>query len=473
LGVGAVVFSDSAFIFFFLPPVLLVYFGLLRGRSARNVFLTLVSLFFYAWGEPWFVFVMLASIAFNWLCALQIDKHRKDRWAKRWLALSVIGNLGLLSVFKYLMFILENLNWAFGLSLPVPRIILPIGISFFTFQAMSYVIDVYREDGKVQKHFMNVCLYIALFPQLIAGPIVRYQTIADEIDGRVENMDDFLSGTRRFIVGLGKKVILANSLALVVDNAFARAPDSLSSGAAWLGAIAYLWQVYYDFSGYSDMAIGLGRMFGFHFLENFDYPMISRSVTEFWRRWHISLGSWFRDYLFIPLGGSRVKSVWRLLFNMFVVWSLTGLWHGAYWKYLFWGIGFFVLLAFERLTGLSKRLDKRPAGILYMMITVITITVMIRADDMSYAARFIGAMYGIGASGFWDATAAMYLREYGVLIALALIIGFPVGDWIQRALRIPSGAFEVLRAAGLLAVFVVSISYIVMGGYNPFIYFNF
>lgn len=467
------VFSSSEFLFFFLPFVLAVYFGLLRKRGARNLFLTLASLFFYGWGEPWFVFVMLASIAFNWLCALEIDKRRGTKGAKAWLTFSVVVNLGLLGVFKYLMFVLENFNLAFGTQIPVPRILLPIGISFFTFQAMSYVIDVYRQDGKVQKNFMNVCLYVSFFPQLIAGPIVRYQTVAEEIDERFENLNDFTRGARRFMVGLGKKVILANSLALLVDNAFSHAPGELSVVGAWLGAIAYLWQVYYDFSGYSDMAIGLGRMFGFHFLENFDYPMISRSITEFWRRWHISLGTWFRDYLFIPLGGSRVKSTWRLLFNMFVVWSLTGLWHGAYWKYLFWGIGFFVFLAFERLTGLSKKLDKQPLGVFYAMIVVTTITVLIRSDDIAYASGFIGSMYGINANGFWDPVAAMYIREYGVFVALALIIGLPVGKFVKEKLRMPERPYEILSAAGLIAVFVISLSYIIMGGYNPFIYFNF
>jgi alginate O-acetyltransferase complex protein AlgI len=275
------------------------------------------------------------------------------------------------------------------------------------------------------------------------------------------------------MVGLGKKVILANSLALLVDSAFAHAPSELSVGAAWLGAIGYLWQVYYDFSGYSDMAIGLGWMFGFHFLENFNYPMISRSITEFWRRWHISLGSWFRDYLFIPLGGSRVKSVWRLLFNMFVVWSLTGLWHGASWNYIVWGIGFFVLLAFERLTGLSKKLDRHPMGMLYAMIAVTTITVMIRATSLGYASGFIGVMYGVNASGFWDATASLYVREYGVFVALALLIGLPVGKYVREKLRVPERTYEILSALGIVAVFVISLSYIVMGGYNPFIYFNF
>ena len=467
------VFSSSEFLFFFLPIALIVYFALLRKRGSRNVFLTLISLFFYAWGEPWFVFVMLASIAFNWLCALQIDRRRGKQSAKTWLILSVIGNLGLLGTFKYLKFVLENLNWAFSAHIPVPGIVLPIGISFFTFQALSYVIDVYRNDGKVQKNFMNVCLYVSFFPQLIAGPIVRYQTIADEIDGRVENMDDFLEGARRFMVGLGKKVILANSLALLVDNAFSHAPGELSMGSAWLGAIGYLWQVYYDFSGYSDMAIGMGKMFGFHFLENFNYPMISRSITEFWRRWHISLGSWFRDYLFFPLGGSRVKSVWRLLFNMFVVWSLTGLWHGASWNYLFWGIGFFILLAFERLTGLSRKLEKHPMAVFYAMIAVITITVMIRSNSLSYASSYIGARYGVHSVGFWDATASMYVREYGVFVALALLIGLPIGQLVKQKLHVPESVYEIISAVGLIAVFVISISYIVMGGYNPFIYFNF
>ena len=335
------VFSSNAFLFFFLPIVLGVYYIFRKNRTAANSILTIFSLLFYAWGEPSFVFVMLLSIFINWIFALGIDHYRaRTRAAKAILFASCVMNIGLLGVFKYTSFIVTNVNKAFSVSIPDPGLALPIGISFFTFQAMSYVIDVYRGKGEVQKNFMGVCLYISFFPQLIAGPIVRYQTIADEIKNRRETLDDFCTGLRRFLVGFAKKAILANNLALVVDKVFAYPQSEISVALMWYAAIAYLIQVYYDFSGYSDMAIGLGRMFGFHFLENFNYPFLSKSVAEFWRRWHISLTTWFRDYVFFPLGGSRVKTG-RLIFNMFVVWSLTGLWHGAEWTYLVWGVGFF------------------------------------------------------------------------------------------------------------------------------------
>ncbi|MBS5586656.1 MAG: MBOAT family protein, partial [Clostridiales bacterium] len=303
------IFSSASFLFAFLPCVAIVYY-LLRSRTARNVFLTFVSLFFYAWGEPWFVLVMLLSIVINWFIALRIGAggHKKA-----WLVVGLVCDLGLLAGFKYLGFLMENVNWIFHLSLPVPQIVLPIGISFFTFQAISYIVDVYRGDGRVQKSLMNVCLYISFFPQLIAGPIVRYQTFDDQITTRRETLDDFCEGVRRFIVGLAKKVLLANNLAALADTAFAMQTTELSLVGTWLAAASYMLQLYFDFSGYSDMAIGLARMFGFHLLENFNLPFIARSIAGFWKRWHISLTSWFRDYLYFPLGGSRV-SKGRLLF---------------------------------------------------------------------------------------------------------------------------------------------------------------
>ena len=467
------VFSDSIFLFFFLPFVLLVYFALLRKRHTRNYFLTAMSLVFYAWGEPWFVFVMIFSIAVNWLAGLGIEKYKGDPGRrKRVLVLAVVFNLLLLGVFKYLMFVMNNLNWALGLHLPVPKIALPIGISFFTFQAMSYVIDVYRGKGQVQKSFWNVCLYISLFPQLIAGPIVRYETVAGEIQQRQETLPEFCQGARRFLVGLLKKVLLANNLALLAEHAFGLDPLVLSAGASWLGAVAYLWQVYFDFSGYSDMAIGLGLMFGFHFLENFNFPMVSKSITEFWRRWHISLGTWFRDYLFFPLGGSRVKKG-RAIFNMFVVWTLTGFWHGAEWAFLIWGFAFAVLLVAEKYTPLGKWMDKHWVGHLYAMIAITTVTVFINVQgDLMHAVRYIGAMYG-GGRGLWDDTATMYVREYGWFVLSALIVALPVGPFLAKLLRIPENAMQLIRGALLLLGFGLALTYIVMGGYNPFIYFNF
>ena len=310
-------FSSNIFIFIFLPIVLFVYYFLLgKSRNLQNIFLFIASLFFYAWGEPKFVFIMLLSIIYNWLMGLLVDKYRdNNKISKLIISVDVLGNLFIIFIFKYLMFTINNINSIFDLSLTVPNIALPIGISFFTFQAISYVIDVYRGKGEAQRNLINVGLYISLFPQLIAGPIVRYETVAYEIKNRKENIDDFTDGIVRFIVGLGKKVIISNNMALVADKAFnlinnGSSPiEEISILMSWLGAIAYTLQIYFDFGGYSDMAIGLGKMFGFHFLENFNYPYISKSATEFWRRWHISLSSWFRDYVYIPLGGSRVNKL--------------------------------------------------------------------------------------------------------------------------------------------------------------------
>ena len=468
------VFSSNVFLFLFLPVTLGLYYLARKRRALSNAILTVMSLLFYAWGEPGFVLVMLASIFLNWLIALQIGNHSdRPRLRKGLLILSLVINVGLLGAFKYLSFLIRNVNLALSLSLPDPGLRLPIGISFFTFQAISYVADVYRGRGKAQKHFMGVCLYISFFPQLIAGPIVRYETVADEIQNRRETLDDFASGARRFLVGLSKKAILANSLAMLVDLAMDLNPGALSVALSWMTAIAYLMQVYYDFSGYSDMAIGLGRMFGFHFLENFDFPFLSKSVTEFWRRWHISLSTWFRDYVFFPLGGSRVKSKLRLLFNMFVVWSLTGLWHGAEWTYILWGVSFFAVLAVEKLTGLAKWMEKRPIGHLYAMGVIVVITVLIRSADIGGAFSFYGVMFGLSGAPAWNALTSMFAREFGLIFLLSAVISLPVGAFLQKTLRVPEKPMEILRAAGLLAASVIAITYVVAGSYNPFIYFNF
>lgn len=452
------IFSSASFLFAFLPCVAIVYY-LLRSRTARNVFLTLVSLFFYAWGEPWFVLVMLLSILINWFIALRIGagEHKKA-----WLVVGLVCDLGLLAVFKYLGFLMENVNWIFRLSLPVPQIVLPIGISFFTFQAISYIIDVYRGDGRVQKNLMNVCLYISFFPQLIAGPIVRYQTFDDQITTRRETLDDFCEGVRRFIVGLAKKVLLANNLAALADTAFAMKTTELSLVGTWLAAASYMLQLYFDFSGYSDMAIGLARMFGFHLLENFNLPFIARSIAGFWKRWHISLTSWFRDYLYFPLGGSRV-SKGRLLFNMGVVWVLTGFWHGAQWTYLAWGFLFFVLQAFERFSGAGKWLEKHRIGHLYVFLVVMIASVVSRADSIPHALDLYRSMFGLDGSAIFDDTARMFLREYGVFLAAGVLCCLPVPK------RIP----DAVRGVGLAVAGFVAITYVVMGSYNPFIYFNF
>ena len=467
------VFSSIEFLFYFLPVTLIGYFILKRWRRAANVFLSVMSLGFYAFGAPKFFPIMMASIVMNWLFGLWVDRARDDkRQAKLAIALMVVFNLGLLGVFKYLMFLLTSLNQWTGLRLPVPQITLPIGISFFTFQAMSYVIDVYRGKGRVQKNLMNVCLYISFFPQLIAGPIVRYQTVADEIQNRRENFDDFIEGTVRFMRGLCKKMLLANNLGLLVDTAFALETSQLSVVSAWLAACAYLMQVYYDFSGYSDMAIGLGRMFGFHFLENFTYPFISRSVAEFWSRWHISLGTWFRDYLYIPLGGSRVSKP-RLVFNMMVVWTLTGLWHGAAWTYFLWGFGFGVFLVIERLTGLGKWMSEHKIGHFYAMFVVVTITVMIRSDNLHVARIFYGSMFGLGGAPLWNPLTGAFLREYGAFLAAGVLFSLPVPELLRDRLHVSPNLMKVAGSACLLALTFVAVTYIAVGSYNPFIYFNF
>ena len=470
------VFSSNVFLYFFLTFVLLGYAILHRWRRWSNLFLTFASLGFYAWGQPKFVVIMVASIAVNWLLALWIDKEKKKPemgCAKLVLTLSIIVNLGLLGVYKYLGWLLGNINAWFNLSFPVPEIVLPIGISFFTFQAMSYVIDVYRGDGKVQKNFINVCLYVSFFPQLIAGPIVRYQTIADEIENRKETLEDFTAGVHRFLLGFCKKTLLANNLGQLVDTLFGLERANLSVGGAWIAAAAYLMQVYYDFSGYSDMAIGLGRMFGFHFLENFRYPFIAKSVAGFWSRWHISMTSWFQDYLYIPLGGSRVKSKARLLFNMFMVWFCTGLWHGAAWTYVLWGCGFFVMLVIERFTGLRKWMEKRWVGHVYAMLMVVFFTVMIRCENLTHAWSMYGSLLGVNGAPIWNSVTDVLLNEYIVFFAAALVCGLPVRNFLVEKLRVPENPLRVVGAVALVALTAISISYIAVNGYNPFIYFNF
>ena len=467
------VFSSIEFLFYFLPAVLVGYYLLKRWRAAANVFLSVMSLGFYAFGAPKFFPIMMASIVVNWLFGLWVDKARGNpKQAKLALTLMVIFNLSLLGVYKYLMFILTSLNQWFTLRLPVPQITLPIGISFFTFQAMSYVIDVYRGKGEVQKNLVNVCLYISFFPQLIAGPIVRYQTVADEILNRRENFDDFIDGTVRFMRGLCKKMLLANNLGLLVDTAFGLETAQLSIVSSWLAACAYLMQVYYDFSGYSDMAIGLGRMFGFHFLENFTYPFICKSVAEFWSRWHISLGTWFRDYLYIPLGGSRVKLP-RLIFNTMVVWTLTGLWHGAAWTYFLWGFGFGVFLVIEKLTGLGKWMSRHAIGHFYAMFIVVTITVMIRSDNLRVARIFYGTMFGLNGAPLWNPLTGAFLREYWPFLAAGVLFSLPVPELLRDRWHVNPNLMRVAGSAGLLALTFIAITYVAVGSYNPFIYFNF
>ncbi len=483
------VFSSAVFLFIFLPVTLLGYY--LLDRRFKNYFLLIVSLFFYAWGEPKFVFVMMGSIFINYLAALGVDKFKRresEKLAKLTLTLSVIFNLSLFFVFKYLNFTTHNLNLLFsyfggdGVVLPQTSIPLPIGISFFTFQAMSYVFDVYYDKGEAQKNPLNVALYISLFPQLVAGPIVRYQTVADEIRSRKETLSDFSRGIGRFIIGLAKKAVIANTVAVAADSAYtALANQTLTVGYSWLGAIAYALQIYFDFSGYSDMAIGLGLMFGFHFLENFDHPYMSNTVSEFWRRWHISLGTWFRDYVYFPLGGSRVKSKKRLVFNLFVVWGLTGIWHGANWTFIFWGLFYFILLTFEKLTGVEKKIKTRPlAAAAYRIFTILCIIcgwVLFRSDDIASAGVFLKSMFGAAPKGLWSDMTGSMISQYAVIMVIAIICCF---DWKKifshscekLQANAPTATF-ICKIVFMAALAIVSVSFTVASTYNPFIYFNF
>jgi len=470
-------FSSVTFLYFFLPAVLFFYFVVFRkNRLLQNVFLLFASLFFYAWGEPKFVFVMGASILLNWFLGLQISKNRqRETFCKSLVIMDVACNIGLLFVFKYLTFTGNIINNLLPAGLPVPEIVLPIGISFFTFQAMSYVIDVYRQKGEVQTNLLYVGLYIAFFPQLIAGPIVRYETVADEIKNRTVTIDDFLDGFARFVTGLAKKVLLSNSLGILADQTFTAVENgsTISVLFSWLGAIAYAMQIFFDFSGYSDMAIGLGRMFGFHFLENFNYPYISTSISEFWRRWHISLGTWFRDYLYFPLGGSRV-SKGRNVFNLFVVWFLTGVWHGANYTFMVWGLMYFVLIAMEKLTGFEKLQGKRVVAFkwLYSMLFVLLGWVLFRSRSIGEAFVYMKAMFGLNGNPFADDMFCGWFAQSWILLVIGMFFCTPLLRKFGKRIE-QNAAAGYLKTVGLIALFILSVASLVGNSYNPFIYFNF
>ena len=460
------VFSSYTFLFYFLPPLLILYYLIpRRSLGGRNLVLLAFSLFFYFAGGPRHLPLMLLSIAINYVGGLLCGRRR--RWA---LVLTMAVNLGLLGWFKYAGFVGENLQ-ALGLPLSVPEVVLPIGISFFTFQGMSYVIDVYRGDTPPAKNPLQVALYIALFPQLVAGPIVRYTTVAEELVSRRETFDDFAAGALRFSFGLAKKMLLANNLSLMADEAFSTAP--IGAAAAWLGAIAYTGQIYFDFSGYSDMAIGLGRMFGFHFEENFNYPYISRSVTEFWRRWHMSLSGWFRDYVYIPLGGSRAGTA-KQVRNILLVWTLTGLWHGAAWNFLLWGLYFGVLLLGEKFWW-GKALERAPSPLrhLYAMVIVVLGWVLFRCEGLSAVGSYLGAMFGLSGAGWGQAL--YFLRQYGVFLAVGVVASLPVKDALRAALqrRKAERAIQWGSALAGLALLGLSFLQLISSTANPFIYYRF
>ena len=471
------VFSSLVFLFVFLPIVLVLYY--LSGKKYRNYLLLLASLFFYAWGEPTYVVIMLVSIGANYLCGLLVDEKRADKVRVAGVVISVIFNICMLGVFKYSGFFVKNINTAFNTSLPVPEIALPLGISFFTFQAMSYVVDVYRKDAKVQKNIFDLSLYISLFPQLVAGPIVRYQTVANQIEEREHNIIKFGDGVRRFIIGLGKKVLLSNSLGMLADSVFGMQTYQLTIVSTWLGILAYSLQIFFDFSGYSDMAIGLGKMFGFEFLENFNYPYISQSASEFWRRWHISLGSWFRDYVYFPLGGSRRGNV-RTYINLFIVWFLTGFWHGASWTFIAWGLYFGLLIGMEK-SYLGKLLNKVPRFVrhIYLLLVVMIGWVFFRADSFSYSIEFIKNMFFMGTNVIFDGVAASYINDYWFVLVLSMIFCMPIVDWFRRKIEVAndkileSNISYVLNSVVYTGILLIVIFKLVNSTYNPFLYFRF
>lgn len=426
------VFSSVSFLVFFLPCLLVLYFTVPRRyRGARNFILLAFSLAFYACGGPKFLLLMLLSIVINYCCGLLAGAKHRPAVRKAGVTLAAVLGLGLLGWFKYAGFFGEMLH-ALMPFIPVPQVTLPIGISFFTFQGLSYVIDVFRDDAAVQRNPLKLALYISFFPQLVAGPIVRYTTVADEIDERHESVSEFSAGAVRFLFGLAKKMLLANAVAQIADAAFSAVSPSVA--LAWLGAVAYTFQIYFDFSAYSDMAIGLGRMFGFHFLENFNYPYVSRSVTEFWRRWHISLSTWFRDYIYIPLGGNRCSRA-RNILNLFLVWALTGLWHGANWTFIAWGLWFFVLLIGEKFLW-GKALSRLPSLLqhVYAMLLVILSWVLFRADDIGAALCYMAAMFG-RAPALCDSRAVYYALEFWPELLLCCIAALPVKNLLETALE--------------------------------------
>ncbi len=464
-------FSSIPFLYYFLPIVMLLYFAV--PKCLKNSVLLLVSLVFYAWGEPKYVILMIASIVIGYVSGLLIEAFHNPKWKKICMILSVAVCLGLLAYFKYANFFLENFAAITGLSVPVLHIALPIGISFYTFQILSYIVDVYRGDAAAQKNIIHLAAYVAMFPQLIAGPIVRYVDIARELENRTHNIENFALGTRRFIIGLAKKILIANTLGELCD--IFKASDEKAVLFYWLYAVAFGLHIYFDFSGYSDMAIGLGRIFGFTFLENFNYPYISKSITEFWRRWHMSLGSWFRDYVYIPMGGNRVSKP-RWFFNIFVVWMLTGFWHGAAWNFIVWGLVFAVFLVIEKLWLLKKLEKAKIWNHVYVVVIVLITFVIFNAADMKEAFLYIGGMFGAGNIPVSSPEFVYYLKSYGVTLVLAVIGATPlVRNTINKCLEKPmlQKVINVLEAPVLAVLLLVMTAYLVDGSFNPFLYFRF
>lgn len=467
------VFSSVLFLFYFLPVVLTIYF--ISPRKYKNFILLVSSLFFYSWGEPKYIWIMIFSTVLDYTCGRFVHYYSESgdlSRAKVWLGVSIFGNLGLLGFFKYSNFLISNINNVLGFNIPLLNLVLPIGISFYTFQTMSYTIDVYRGDTEVQNNIISFGTYVTLFPQLIAGPIVRYQTVAEEIDNRVESYDLFSEGIKRFILGLGKKVLLANNIGMLWDNISKMSNIPLLT--AWIGIFAFSFQIYFDFSGYSDMAIGLGKIFGFNFLENFDYPYMSKSITEFWRRWHISLGTWFKEYVYIPLGGNRKGKVNHIR-NILIVWGLTGIWHGASWNFLLWGLYFGIILIMEKLF-LLNILKKLPSfiGRIYSIFLILISWVIFAFDSLGSGLNYIKILFRFGDINLLD-NRSLYLLYTNILLFLILTIGstdIPKKIWNHIKNKSNKGGW-IIENVFLILVFLLSIAYLVDQSYNPFLYFRF
>lgn len=460
------VFSSAIFLFCFLPILLIIYF-IIPARG-KNYLLLVFSLVFYAFGGPKYLLVLLFVVMVDYIGGLLIEKNREN--GKKILTAVIGVNLATLIFYKYTMFFLENLSVIFSTDLELFEVIMPIGISFYTFQSMSYVIDVYRREVKVQKNYLLLLLYVSLFPQLVAGPIVRYSTIENEIQSRKSSLDDVCYGIERFILGFAKKIIIANQMGMLSDIVFDE--GTAYTPVAWLGAIAYMFQIYFDFSAYSDMAIGLGRIFGFHFLENFNFPYVSKSIKEFWSRWHISLSTWFRDYVYIPLGGNR-KGPMRHFINMGIVWALTGFWHGAEWTFLFWGLYYFVFLAIEKFV-IRDRLERIPSSLRHIATLLIVLIgwVLFRSEDMGAFADMVGTMFSFNFDAMGLAEARLYVETYFVYFIAAVMFSTPIYYRICDRFE-NSTVFAVIKYAGLLCLMLVSVMFLAHSSYNPFIYFRF
>ncbi len=457
-------FSSIPFLYYFLPITVILY--LIVPKCLKNTVLMLVSFIFYAWGEPKYVVIMIAAVIASYVFGILTERDRNNGRSKLWLILALFVGFGMLCYFKYVDFFITNFNAVTGMSVPLLKIALPIGISFYTFQLTSYNIDVYRGDTKAQKNPVDLAAYISFFPQLIAGPIVRYTDIEIQLKDRTHTVEKVSFGIRRFVIGLSKKILIANALGELCD--IFKASDDKSVMFFWLYAIAFTLHIYFDFSGYSDMAIGLGSMFGFKFIENFNYPYISRSITEFWRRWHMSLGSWFRDYVYIPLGGNRVNTL-KFIRNILVVWMFTGFWHGAAWNFIVWGLYFAVLLLLEKFV-LKKFLEKnRILSHIYVLFLVMISFVIFNAADMKEALIYIGGLFGYGSYSIVSAEFFYYLRSFGAVMIMAVIGATPIPKKLVSKLKI-CGYIEPIFLAVLL---ILCTAYLVDGSFNPFLYFRF